>query len=131
MKKQIILIANKEIDLGYKLKSLISSIGGNIVYLENNGLEIIARIRNVKPDLIIMSLHLNGKMTGVDVLECIKNEIDSNVIFLAKRASPDLLKKAIKLKPLAILKYPYDREKLENIIIDRTNWIKYNQAKYG
>jgi DNA-binding NarL/FixJ family response regulator len=66
-----------------KLTALISGIDGvEIVGKAMNAHDAIQSIMNLKPDLVIMDIRLNGGGNGMDVLKLIKKEMPPPIVIM-------------------------------------------------
>ncbi|MDP3564963.1 MAG: PAS domain-containing protein [Methanoregula sp.] len=99
-------------DIAETLKGLGYSIAGTAKYGES----AIQDIARTNPDLILMDIHLAGKMDGVQAAGEIHKTSDIPVIYLTAYADNALLDRAKLTEPYGYLIKPYDERELQSVI---------------
>lgn len=97
MKK--ILIAENEGNVRNLLKIIFRLSGYKNLYFAKSGESCLRKMRRLKPDITLLNIDIQGKISGVNVLNTIKNEFSinfCNVILLSdkidKKKQNELLK---------------------------------------
>jgi PAS domain S-box-containing protein len=99
-------------DIAETLRSLGYSIAGTAKYGET----AIQNIAETNPDLILMDIHLAGKMDGVQTAGEIHKTSSIPVIYLTAYADKALLDRAKLTEPYGYLIKPYDERELQSVI---------------
>jgi PAS domain S-box-containing protein len=99
-------------DIAETLKSLGYSVAGTAKYGET----AIQNIAEIKPDLVLMDIHLAGKMDGVQTAGEIHKTSDIPIIYLTAYADKALLDRAKLTEPYGYLVKPYDERELQSVI---------------
>lgn len=110
-----ILIVEDEYIIGLDLKLFLKSLGHTIIGVTGYGEEAIKIALRDKPDIILMDINLDGKLTGIEAaLEIIKGH-KCKIIFITGQSDPYSLQQ-IEKTGWPIMFKPYDKLKLENFI---------------
>jgi CheY-like chemotaxis protein len=90
------------LDTGYEISSIVSS-----------GEEAIIKVRETKPDLILMDILLKGKMTGIDAARIISQYFDVPIIYLTGLTNDDALLQAKSRESYGFLFKPFSANELK------------------
>lgn len=104
-----VIVAN---DIAETLMSLGYSIAGTAKYGET----AIQKVAETQPDLVLMDIHLAGKMDGVETAGEIHKTSDIPIIYLTAYADKALLDRAKLTEPYGYLIKPYDERELQSVI---------------
>lgn len=77
-----LLIVEDEIIIAEMISSQLKKAGYSVTDLVSSGEEAILSVKYQVPDLIIMDIHLDGKLDGIDTAAQIKKELPVPVIFI-------------------------------------------------
>jgi len=103
-----ILVVEDECILAEYLKEFLMKEGYDIVDIVNSGDEAIRQANNLKPDLILMDIMLNGKMSGCEAaVEIHQHNKEIKIIFLTAYAEEEMIEYAIDAEATAYLMKPY------------------------
>jgi DNA-binding NarL/FixJ family response regulator len=116
MKRKKILIIEDELIHGVFLKSSIENSGYRVIDIISKGEDAINIAIQEKPDLIISDILLKGGLSGVDTVEEITRHIDIPFIFLTALNEHNIINKASRASPYAIISKPYDEKILIELI---------------
>jgi len=109
-------IQKRLINLGYKVPAMVSS-----------GNEAIIKVKENKPDLVLMDINLNGEMDGIEATSKIHSFSDIPVIYLTAYSDDITLARAKITEPYAYIVKPFkDRELQINLEIA---FYKYTMEK--
>ncbi|MGB9936144.1 MAG: response regulator [Methanobacterium sp.] len=98
------------------LKTILSSLGHNVVAVISSGEEAIKQTKELNPDLILIDIKLKGKMSGIEVAKKIKSIHQTPIIFLTIFIK-NCLNKSLQLPEDAIvLSKPVNQEHLKYCI---------------
>lgn len=94
----MIFIADDSEVLRERLTAMLSEIeGAEVIGQAGNAVEAVERIHNLKPDVVILDIHMPGG-NGIDVLKTIKQASQPPVVLmLTNNASPQYRKKCMEL----------------------------------
>ncbi len=105
--KKILVVEDECISAEY-LKEFLMKEGYDIVDIVNSGDEAIRQANNLKPDLILMDIMLNGKMSGCEAaVEIHQHNKEIKIIFLTAYAEEEMIEYAIDAEATAYLMKPY------------------------
>ena len=107
-----ILIVEDERIVAEDLKETLKNFGYRVVAIAVSGEIAIDRVNELHPDLILMDIHLAGKMTGIEAAEEILSYHDIPLIFLTAFADKELVSRAKRAGPYGYILKPYDEQEL-------------------
>ncbi len=86
MKPRILIVEDESI-VQLDLQQRLERMGYSVVGVASRGEEGIAKAAELKPDLVIMDLRLEGPMDGVEAARRIQSEGGTPVIYLTAHAA--------------------------------------------
>jgi len=107
-----IQIVEDERIVALDLKECIRSLGFEVVDISASGERAIARARELRPELTLMDIHLEGQMTGTEAAAILRSELDIPVVFLTAYAEENTLKAAEESAPYGYLLKPFELREL-------------------
>ncbi|MFC3531799.1 EAL domain-containing protein [Vogesella facilis] len=107
-----IQIVEDERIVALDLKECIRSLGFEVVDISASGEKAIARARELRPDLTLMDIHLDGPMSGTEAAAVLRQELDIPVVFLTAYAEENTLKAAEQSAPYGYLLKPFELREL-------------------
>lgn len=111
-----VFIVEDEVIVADDLAETLKSLGYQVAGTAKSGEQAIDKISETQPDLILMDIHLAGKIDGVTVAGDIHKTCDIPVIYLTAYADQALLDRAKLTEPYGYLIKPYDERELQSII---------------
>lgn len=111
-----ILIVEDEFIIAEKLSVDLSDIGYKITGIASSGDEAIRSVAANPPDLIIMDIHIDGEIDGIETTKRIHDEMAIPVIYLTGLTDPKIFQKARKTNPICYLSKPYNRQDIYHAI---------------
>src|ERR1035437_444993 len=111
-----ILIAEDESVIAVDIAKTLERLSYKVIGSSRNGKDVIKKAGELKPDLILMDILLDGKITGIQAAEEIMNIYDIPVIYLTAYADPATLEKAKLTEPFGYILKPYDERTLHTSI---------------
>ncbi len=122
-----ILIVEDELmlaeDMGKKLRSLGYEVAGMVV----SGEDAVQAVEELRPDLIVMDIKLEGDVDGIEACRRITSQHDIPVVYVSAFAEKDVLDRAKKTRPYGYLSKPLGL--LELRITVETALYKHNADK--
>ena len=116
MAKAKIMVVEDEELVAFAIKSLLEGIGYEVPYVLSSGEEAVREAGETEPDLILMDIHLNGRMSGIEAAGIIKDSYRLPVVYLTAYSDADTLDKAKRTEPYGFVLKPYDEHSLEATI---------------
>jgi PAS domain S-box-containing protein len=111
-----VFIVEDEVIVANDISETLKSRGYHIAGTARSGEIAIEKVAETKPDLVLMDIHLAGKMDGVQTAEEIHKTSDIPVIYLTAYADKALLDRAKLTEPYGYLIKPYDERELYSVI---------------
>ncbi|MDO9035215.1 MAG: response regulator, partial [Methanoregula sp.] len=102
-----ILIVEDERIVADDIKDTLLSFGYDVIDIVKRGEDAVERARDLRPDLILMDIHLAGTMNGIQAAEQIRRFADIPVIYLTAFADAQLLESAKLTHPYGYILKPY------------------------
>jgi|WetSurMetagenome_2_1015567.scaffolds.fasta_scaffold00450_19 PAS domain S-box-containing protein len=111
-----IFIVEDEAIVAADLAETLVSLGYRVAGTARSGESAVEKITGLHPDLVLMDIHLDGKMDGVDAAGEIHRTSDIPIVFLTAYADNELLERAKHTEPYGYLIKPYDDRELRSVI---------------
>lgn len=109
-----IFIVEDEIITARSIAKNIKSLGYKVAGIATNGTEAIAKVLELKPDLIIMDISLkNSELDGISVAENIRSQMDIPVVYLTAHSDNATLERAKTTIPLGYIVKPFTKKDLQ------------------
>ena len=96
------------LDLTTKLRQLDYEVPGEAL----SGEEAVEQARILLPDLVLMDIHLAGKMDGIEAARQIHQDLNIPIVFLTAYADDPTLERAKAAEPLGYLIKPFEPREL-------------------
>ncbi len=107
MEKINIFIVEDESIVAKDIQNSLIKLGYNVVGIANNGADAIEKVVELAPDLVLMDIMIKGNLTGIEVSEKIKEQINVPVIFLTAYADESTLTQAKITEPYGYILKPF------------------------
>lgn len=114
--KSRILIAEDETSGAQYLQQTLVRLGYEITDAVQTGEEVLDRVKETQPDLILMDISLSGQMDGITTAKQIHAKHDIPVIFLTGHTDDTFFQRAKIAGPYGYLIKPYDISQLNHAI---------------
>jgi len=101
-----ILIVEDDKMLGAIFEMFLTDMGHQTFGLVQTADEALEICRKKPVDVILMDIHLNKGLTGVDVSELIENEYNIPIVYITGNAENDIIKRAICKNTYGFLQKP-------------------------
>jgi CheY-like chemotaxis protein len=109
-----ILIVEDEMIVAEDIKSTLESLGYSVMGICSTGEDATRTAMEKRPDLILMDVKLNGRMTGIEAAEKIAH-LNIPIIFLTAYANEAVLGETNSSRFGYIVK-PFEEKNLDNTI---------------
>ena len=111
---KILLVEDESIE-AMDIKRTVESFGYKVPYTASRGEEVLEKVLEIKPDLILMDIILKGEMDGIEVASAIK-KLNIPFIFLTAHSEESTFQKALKTEPYGYVLKPFDPVELKYTI---------------
>ena len=107
-----ILIVEDDAVIAVHLEQILHQRGYRVAGIFASGEEAVMYVKTLKPDVILMDIHLRGQMSGVEASMQIRAEWDIPVVFLTAYADDKILNQALFSQPYGYLTKPVREKEL-------------------
>ena len=111
-----ILIVEDEGLTAIELQNKLKMEGYDVPSIASSGEEAVEKAINIKPDLILMDIMLNGKINGIEAAKEIKCFLDVPIIYITAYGDEETLKRAKITEPHAYILKPFDEKDVKYAI---------------
>lgn len=111
-----IFIAEDENIIAKDIEKTLRKLGYDVVGQVRSGEQLLKQYPSVSPDLILMDINLEGKLSGIDVSREIKKNGDIPVIYLTAMADNITIQQAKYTEPFGYILKPFDEDTLRTSI---------------
>lgn len=91
----------------------IKDMGFEVVGRCRSGVEAVELCNSLEPNVVLMDIHLEGEMDGIQAAEKIQRELEIPVIFISSDTSSSVVERAIISNSYGYLVKPVQRKELE------------------
>ena len=124
-----ILIVEDEMVIAANMSLQLTTLGYEVTGIIPRGEEAIMHIKQNKPDIILMDIHLKGKLNGIETVKEIQKNFSIPVIYLTANADDDHFNRAKATNPSAFISKPFKKLDLQRAIELVVNHIKFNNSE--
>lgn len=111
-----ILVVEDERIVGLHLRQQLVKLGYRVAAVVSSGDEAIKAVNEQTPDVILMDIHIDGAMDGIDTARQIRTEHALPVIYLTAFSGEATLERAKATKPYGYLLKPFSERELHATI---------------
>lgn len=108
-----ILVVEDEVLVARDIKSRLIRMGYDVLDTASKGKEAIEKALALRPDLVLMDIHLADEVDGVDAAVKIREIYDVPVIFCTAYSNEETLERAMVTTPYGYVLKPFDNRELE------------------
>ena len=116
MKAQQILVVEDEAIVAKNIELALKKKGYGVPAMAASGEDAIQKAAELRPNLVLMDIRLQGDMLGVEAAEQIHARYDIPVVYLTSYADESTLQRAMQSKPFGYLVKPFRAEELHTTI---------------
>jgi PAS domain S-box-containing protein len=98
-----ILICEDKVVQTMDMAQALKQIGYEVVGTVNSGEDAVGAAEELKPDLILMDIGLQGEISGIEAVEEVRACMDVPVIYLMTKADQEVLERATRTEPYGYL----------------------------
>ena len=107
-----ILIVEDEQIVAADILRRLERMGYRVPAVASTGEEAIARVEELRPDLLLMDIVLQGPADGVEVVQEIRSRVDLPVVYLTAYTDQETVRRAKQTQPFGFLLKPFDEREL-------------------
>ncbi|RPI74129.1 MAG: response regulator [Ignavibacteriales bacterium] len=111
--KPKILIAENENIIAIDIKNTLHRIGFEVLDIVSSGEEVLRKIKDEVPDLILMDISLDGALDGIETAEILSAKYDIPVIYMTGLNTRETIQRAKITEPYGFLLKPFDSREIE------------------
>lgn len=111
-----ILVVEDEMIIGAKISMQLTSLGYEVTGILPRGEEAIIHVEENKPDIVLLDIHLKGKLNGIETALQIQKLADIPIIYLTANSDEATFNRAKASRPYAFISKPYKQLDLQRAI---------------
>ena len=115
-KKAKVLVVEDESIVGIDLRQTLIKLNYQVLDVVRTGEDAIKTALEKKPDVILMDIMLSGKISGIEAVHKIREEIDVPIIYLTAYADEKTIQSAKLTEPFGYIVKPYEERSLHSSI---------------
>jgi len=115
-KKTQILVVEDEQIVAADIKMSLIRLGYDVCGIAVSGKEAIKKAAEIRPDLVLMDIVLEGKMDGIEAAEIIRSRLNIPIIYLTAHADNKTIERAKITEPFGYIVKPFEDRELKSII---------------
>ena len=116
MVKAKILIVEDERIVAEDIRRSLQSMGYTISAIVSSGEEAFRKAKELKPDLVLMNIVLEGEKEGIEAAGKIHTRLNIPIVYLSAYAEEDILERAKATAPYGYIVKPFDNRELRSTI---------------
>lgn len=111
-----IIIVEDEMVIAANLSLQLTNFGYEVTGIIPRGEQVISHIKTAPPDLILLDIHLKGKMDGIEVGQLIVEQFQLPIIYLTSNTDDATFARAKATQPYAFISKPFDNKAIKRAI---------------
>ncbi|EWY39562.1 histidine kinase [Skermanella stibiiresistens SB22] len=111
-----VLIVEDDRIVARDIQQQLTRIGHGVVGTTATGEQALALTLELRPDLVLMDIRLEGDMDGIDAAQRIRERCQIPVIFLTAYADDETVERASRTEPFGYLLKPFEDSQLRTVI---------------
>ena len=116
MSSRRILVVDDERIVAQDISECLISMGCDVIGTALSGDEAIEIAANLRPDLIMMDIVIQGEMDGIDAAKIIRESYDIPCVFLTAYSDPKVLTRAKECEPAGYIVKPFEEAALRSTV---------------
>jgi DNA-binding LytR/AlgR family response regulator len=123
-----ILIVEDEMIIGAKISMQLSELGYEVTGIIPRGEEAILHILENKPDIVLLDIHLKGKIDGIETATQLQKQAELSIIYLTANADEATFNRAKLTKPAGFISKPFKQLDLQRAIELAVSRMEINES---
>jgi PAS domain S-box-containing protein len=111
-----ILLVEDEPIVALDLRDQLQKLGYVVIGISTTGADALSKISNLRPELVLMDIQLDGGMDGIETAARIPREFDLPVLYLTAFTQNEILERARATKPYGFIVKPVAERELHATI---------------
>ena len=111
-----ILVVEDEAIVAFNLQLRLEQLGYHVPAVAASGQESLDLVDELRPDLVLMDIHIQGSMDGIEVASRLRQTHPVPVIYLTAYAEDATLERARQTRPYGYLLKPFSERELHATI---------------
>jgi len=125
-----ILVVEDEGIVAKDIENRLNKFGYHVCGIVATGEEAIARVEELKPDLLLIDIRLQGAMDGIAVAQIVHYNFEIPIIYLTANADESTLNRAMATEPFGYVLKPFKEQELKiTIEITLKKYLKEKKLK--
>lgn len=116
MSKAKVLIVEDERIIAKDIENGLIALGYDVVDIAQNSIDAIARVKILRPDVVLMDVHIDGEIDGIETARIINATYFTPVVFLTAFSDEETIERAKEVGPFAYLIKPFNEAELRAAI---------------
>ena len=116
MARPRIQIVEDEAIIAADIEEALTGLHYDVVGIASSGSDALNLARSKRPDLILMDVHIEGPMDGIETAEIVAKELGTPVVFLTAFADSATFSRAKELEPQGYVLKPFRQMELRTVI---------------
>ena len=108
-----ILIVEDEAIIAMDLSSRLRNMGHVVVATAATGAMALKRAIELRPELVLMDIVLQGDLDGIETTKLMRQQIDVPVVYLTSHSDPATIRLAVGTEPFGYLLKPFNERELQ------------------
>ena len=113
MESAQILVVEDEGIVAWHLAQRLQGLGHTVPMVVASGPEAVRQAAAIRPDLVLMDIHLHGEMDGIEAAAQIRSQSDIPVVYLTAYADEPTLERAKVTEPFGYVLKPFEERELQ------------------
>lgn len=111
-----IAVVEDEMIIGAKISMQLTTLGYEVTGILSRGEEVLQHVEESKPDIVLLDIHLKGKLDGIETGTLLKQRFDIPIIYLTANSDEATFNRAKATKPYAFISKPFKQLDLQRAI---------------
>jgi two-component system, response regulator PdtaR len=111
-----ILIVEDDTIVAFCIQNLLKQLGYDVVGRASTGEDAIEKAKELRPDLVLMDIHLKGPIDGIQTAETVYGVYNIPVIYLTAFSDEKTLERAQKTSPFGYIVKPFTDDTLRTTV---------------
>lgn len=111
-----ILVVEDEMIIGAKISMQLTNLGYEVTGILPRGEEALIHVEENRPDIVLLDIHLKGKIDGIETAMQMQQRVDIPIIYLTANSDEATFNRAKATRPSAFLAKPFKLLDLQRAI---------------
>ncbi|HVJ52806.1 MAG TPA: ATP-binding protein [Aliidongia sp.] len=116
MRATRVMVVEDERIVAFHLRQRLIKLGYSVVGVVSSGRQTLERVEELQPDVVLMDVHIDGDLDGIETASRLRCLRSTPVIYLTAHAEEATLERARATKPYGFLLKPFSERELHATI---------------